>query len=91
MIKPQLSKFVKTCLLVIEKEQSKDNEECFLNIVSCLTNLLFYDLPKMPVFPKETVDESRLEILKSVNRFVVSENIEMQVESMRVLCNLSRN
>ncbi len=59
-----------------------------LNVVACLTNLLFYDIPQ-----EEMIDDAtRRRMFKRVSPLILfADNEEIQVESVRVLSNLSRH
>lgn len=73
----------------MKNKKVEKSEELILNVISLLTNMLFYDTPS-----KEIVTDVNLkrEIFKFVLPHVfASQNEEMQVESVRVLSNLSRH
>lgn len=68
------------------------SEECILNIVSCFTNCLFYDTAESSIFTTEKSKIFRQNCIKRVGLYLFnSDNEELKVEAMRVLCNLSRN
>jgi hypothetical protein len=70
----------------------KDNEEFILNGISCLTNILFYDTPLKDKSQELLNQQNRIGIFKVVNPFIyTSSNVEIQIETIRVLSNLSRH
>ena len=80
------------CCETLQRKNLQDSEECILNIVACFTNVLFYDLPSFNIFPVEKSGQLRVEMVKQISPFMFeSDNLELQIESMRVLCNLSRH
>jgi hypothetical protein len=72
----------------IEKRTIDLNEEFILNAISCITNVLFYDLPHSNLLSQPV----RYEIFNAVKLYILAtQNEEIQVESVRVLSNLSRH
>lgn len=79
-----------------EKMQNVQNlkkiEEFILNAISCLTNILFYDTPLRDTSQELITHDVRLLIFQAINNFAhSSDNDEVQVETVRVLSNLSRH
>ena len=72
----------------IDKRTLDTSEEFILNAISCITNILFYDLPQ-----KELLDNTmRIEIFNSIKLYILAtQNEEIQIETVRVLSNLSRH
>ena len=80
------------CCETLERKNLEDSEECILNIVACFTNVLYYDLPTFQIFPVGQATMLRTKMVKLISPYIFeSENEEIQIESMRVLCNLSRH
>lgn len=72
----------------IERKNIQQSEEFLLNAISCTTNLLFYDTPNKPLFSIDL----RTRIFHSIKGYLLeTQNEEIQIESVRVLSNLSRN
>ena len=66
----------------------EENEEFVLNAVSCITNILYYDTAQMPLLKAEL----RGTVFNCVKNFLLStQNEEIQIETVRVLSNLSRH
>ena len=63
-----------------------------MNAVSCLTNMLYYDIPTANSQEGIIQDGSvRKNILKSTHKFVFTQNPELQIETVRLMSNLSRH
>ena len=72
----------------IDKRTIDDSEEFILNAISCITNILFYDTPNMQLLN----DEIRVQIFNSIKLYMLAkQNEEIQIETVRVLSNLSRH
>lgn len=76
----------------LQTKNLQDSEECILNIVACFTNFLFYDNQEFCIFTDEKAEIVRQNCIKRIGLYLFeSDNEELKVETMRVLCNLSRN
>ena len=72
----------------IDKRTIDNNEEFILNAISCLTNILFYDIPIRELLSNEI----RINIFNSIKLYILAtQNEEIQIETVRVLSNLSRH
>ena len=72
----------------INKRTIDENEEFILNAVSCITNILYYDTAADPLFSPEL----RALVFNALWKYLLaSENEEIQIETVRVLSNLSRH
>lgn len=72
----------------IDKRTIDNNEEFILNAISCLTNILFYDIPNRELLSNEI----RINIFNSIKLYILAtQNEEIQIETVRVLSNLSRH
>lgn len=90
--KKRVDRFFQSWISSLQKKTLEKSEECILNIVACLTNFLFYDTGDFSIFTEEKAVVLRTACIKSIGLFLFhSDNEELKVESMRVLCNLSRN
>jgi hypothetical protein len=59
-----------------------------LNAISCLTNILFYDIPNRELLSNDI----RINIFNSIKLYILAtQNEEIQIETVRVLSNLSRH
>lgn len=45
----EVSKFLESLLISFKRKNLERNEDCLLNGISCITNLLFYDTPSSPI------------------------------------------
>lgn len=83
--------FFDVMLLSVSKRsevQTAQSEEFILNAISCTTNMLFYDAVKDPIIDQGT----RVKIFKAYHPYLLyTQNEEIQIESCRVLSNLSRH
>ena len=87
-LQPKIQEFIQCLVKAISAKNLQNNEEFILNGVSCLTNLIFYDLPSTNLLS----DETRADIFHQVSGYILAtQNEEIQVESMRVISNLSRH
>lgn len=83
-----VQQYVDLLLAVLAKKSLSHNEEFILNAISCITNILFYDVPSQPLISEET----RIVLFKQLNQFILAtQNEEVQIEAVRVLSNLSRH
>lgn len=72
----------------IDKRTIDNNEEFILNAISCLTNILFYDIPNRELLSNDI----RINIFNSIKLYILAtQNEEIQIETVRVLSNLSRH
>ena len=86
--KPKLLEFFSKLVGAINRRTIAANEEFILNAISCITNLLYYDLPQNELLNADI----RIEIFKSIKLFILAtKNEEIQIEAVRVLSNLSRH
>jgi hypothetical protein len=74
----------------IQKRNLDDNEEFLLNAVSCITNLLYYDTANMPLLTPE-MRATIFSTLNSKQFLLATKNEEIQIETVRVMSNLSRH
>lgn len=88
----KVEKFFASSMNAIGSKTLTDSEECILNIIACFTNFLFYDNNDFSIFTERNGEKLRTACMKRVGIYIIeSDNEELRVESMRVLCNLSRN
>lgn len=86
--KVPLSEFVLELSIAVSKSSLADNEEFILNAVSCITNILYYDTAQSPIL----TPESRSQVFACVKKYLLeTKNDEIQIETVRVLSNLSRH
>jgi hypothetical protein len=79
---------VTSLVQAIDKRTIDNNEEFILNAISCLTNILFYDIPNRELLSNEI----RINIFNSIKLYILAtQNEEIQIETVRVLSNLSRH
>lgn len=72
----------------IDKRTIDVNEEFILNAISCITNVLFYDVPQKELLQNDI----RINIFNSISMYILAtQNEEIQIETVRVLSNLSRH
>lgn len=72
----------------IDKRTIDKHEEFILNAISCITNILFYDVPSREILSTEI----RISIFNSIKLYILAtQNEEIQIETVRVLSNLSRH
>lgn len=68
--------------------QLETSEEFILNSISCTTNILFYDTIQKQILTEEV----RAQIFQAFQPYLLAtQNEEIQIESCRVLSNLSRH
>lgn len=80
--------FIMTLVKAIDKRTINKNEEFILNAISCITNILFYDIPQQELLN----DDIRTAIFNSIKLYILAtQNEEIQIETVRVLSNLSRH
>ena len=88
----KIDKFFNSSFKSLENKDLKTSEECILNIVASFTNFLFYDTNDFSIFSKENAEIIRQNCIKRIGLYIFeSDNEELKVETMRVMCNLSRN
>ena len=76
----------------LQVKKLEKSEELILNVVAWFTNFLFYDTGDCWIFTKERAEIMRQNCIKRIGLYLFSsDNNELKVETMRVLCNLSRN
>lgn len=86
--KELVQQFFDMMLSAIQRKNPQDNEEFLFNAISCATNLLFYDTPSSLLFTQEL----RVRIFGAFRYMILqTQNEEIQIESVRVLSNLSRH
>ena len=91
-MRKDLQEFIQLVVRSLEMMTLEKNEEYILNSVSCLTNILFYDTPQENKEDELVSQKSREQIFRFVSPFVyTSQNDEVQIETVRVLSNLSRH
>ena len=80
----------------LKRKSTETSEEYVLNLISCMTNFLYYDIPEsgssnIPSGLFETKEE-RKNVAEVLGGYVfASENEEIQIEAMRALSNLTRH
>lgn len=80
--------FIHNLVQSINKRTIGNNEEYILNAISCITNILFYDVPSTQLLSTEV----RIETFNSIQLYILAtQNEEIQIEAGRVLSNLSRH
>jgi hypothetical protein len=84
----QLAEFLKSLMSAISRRSVEKSEEFILNAISCTTNMLFYDTNQTNILQ----DEVRGVIFETLKPHLLStQNEEIQIESVRVISNLSRH
>lgn len=79
---------ISTLVQAIDKRTIDKNEEFILNAISCITNILFYDIPQKELLNNDI----RTSIFNSIKLYILAtQNEEIQIETVRVLSNLSRH
>jgi len=68
LIKSEIESFLSKTLDAINKRSLDKNEEFILNVVSCLTNLLFYDTPSSQLLSHDL----RSRIFLSLKPFILA-------------------
>jgi hypothetical protein len=90
--KQKIDMFFRRSMQTLQVKKLENSEEWILNIVAWFTNFLFYDTGEFSIFTDEKAEILRQNWIKKVGLYIFqSNNDELKVESMRVLCNLSRN
>lgn len=90
--KKKIDMFFRRSMQTLQVKKLENSEEWILNIVAWFTNFLFYDSGDFSIFTDEKAEILRQTWIKKVGLYIFqSDNDELKVESMRVLCNLSRN
>ena len=86
---PELTtSLIEKICLAIDKRSIERNEEFILNAVSCVTNILYYDTAAEPLINHAL----RAKVFHSFKDFLLAtQNEEIQIETVRVLSNLSRH
>lgn len=83
-----LTVFFGMLMAAINRRQVTKNEEFILNAISCTTNMLFYDTQATNILTNTV----RCEIFKTMKPYLLTHvNEEIQIESVRVISNLSRH
>jgi len=59
---------VKSLVKAIDKRTIDNNEEFILNAISCLTNILFYDIPSRELLSNEI----RINIFNSIKLYILA-------------------
>lgn len=87
-IKELLGKFIELVCEAVDRRTIEQNEEFILNAISCVTNILYYDTAQEPLF----TEQLRSRVFLSFKDFLLAtQNEEIQIETVRVLSNLSRH
>lgn len=63
-----MKKFVNSLVKAIDKRTIDINEEFILNAISCLTNILFYDVPNRELLSNEI----RINIFNSIKLYILA-------------------
>jgi hypothetical protein len=72
----------------ISARKLEKSEEFILNAISCTTNILFYDTASAGLL----ADQTRVQLFETFKQFMLAtQNEEIQIESARVISNLSRH
>ena len=72
----------------VDRRSILQNEEFILNAISAVTNILYYDTPQTPIFNHEI----RRKVFHTFKNYLLAtQNEEIQIETVRVLSNLSRH
>lgn len=61
-MKEKVENFINKSVDAIQKRTLEQNEEFILNVISCMTNILFYDTPKQGILSMNT----RIKIFNSI-------------------------
>jgi len=87
-MKEMLHDFIGKLCEAVNRRSIEQNEEFILNAISCVTNILYYDTSQEPLF----TDALRSKVFSSFKDFLLAtQNEEIQIETVRVLSNLSRH
>ena len=83
-----VNKFIGQLCNAVNRRTIEENEEFVLNAVSCITNILYYDTAQTSLLTPEI----RGNVFNCVKNFLLAtQNEEIQIETVRVLSNLSRH
>lgn len=63
-----MKEFVNSLIKAIDKRTIDNNEEFILNAISCLTNILFYDIPSRELLSNEI----RINIFNSIKLYILA-------------------
>jgi hypothetical protein len=63
-----VKEFVNSLVKAIDKRTIDNNEEFILNAISCLTNILFYDIPSRELLSNEI----RINIFNSIKLYILA-------------------
>ena len=63
-----VQQFVSTLVKAIDKRTIDNNEEFILNAISCITNVLFYDIPSKELLN----DDIRISIFNSIKLYILA-------------------
>lgn len=63
-----VQQFIMTLVKAIDKRTIDTNEEFILNAISCITNVLFYDVPSKELLN----DEIRIAIFNSIKLYILA-------------------
>lgn len=63
-----MKEFVNSLVKAIDKRTIDNNEEFILNAISCLTNILFYDIPSRELLSNEI----RINIFNSIKLYILA-------------------
>lgn len=86
--KNEIQEFILNLVVAIDKRTLDKHEEFILNAISCITNILFYDVPSREIL----TNDIRISIYNSIKLYILAtQNEEIQIETVRVLSNLSRH
>ena len=66
--KDQVKEFVNSLVKAIDKRTIDNNEEFILNAISCLTNILFYDIPSRELLSNDI----RINIFNSIKLYILA-------------------
>lgn len=63
-----MKEFVNSLVKAIDKRTIDNNEEFILNAISCLTNILFYDIPSRELLSNDI----RINIFNSIKLYILA-------------------
>ena len=87
-MKALVSSFIGLVCDAVDKRSVEQSEEFILNAISCVTNILYYDTAQEPIFDNSL----REKVFLCFKDFLLATgNEEIQIETVRVLSNLSRH
>ena len=64
----EIQHFISNLVGAIEKRTIEHNEEFILNAISCITNILFYDVPSKQILDNST----RVSIFSSIKLYILA-------------------